>query len=91
MQQQLPLRLLPDLRSSRCTGVDNLGPPTSVAEIESSLQAVRDEYPGAEVVTSTFDDFIRDVEPVKEQLPVVTAEAGKMVTLSPFVARCPSR
>ena len=53
-----------------------MGPPTSVAEIESSLQAVRDEYPGAEVVTSTFDDFIRDVEPVKEQLPVVTAEVG---------------
>ena len=54
-----------------------MGPPTSVAEIESSLQAVRDEYPGAEVLTSTFDDFIRDVEPVKEQLPVVTAEVGR--------------
>ena len=60
-------------------GVDNLGPPTSVAEIESSLQAVRDEYPGAEVVTSTFDDFIRDVEPVKEQLPVVTAEVSHTI------------
>ena len=56
-----------------------MGPPTSVAEIESSLQAVREEYPGAEVVTSTFDDFIRDVEPVKEQLPVVTAEVSHTI------------
>jgi len=40
---------------------DNTGPPTSVAEVEQSLSAVRAEYPGAAVKTSTFDAFIADV------------------------------
>jgi hypothetical protein len=65
--------------------VDNKGPPASVDEIEASLQAVRNEYPDAEVIISTFDDFVADVEPVKEQLPIVTEEAG-----DPWIYGAPS-
>jgi len=55
---------------------DNTGPPASVAEVEQSLMAVRQEFPGAKVETSTFDAFIAEVEPVKDQLPVVELEVG---------------
>ena len=41
-----------------------------------SLDKLRSEYPGATVKTSTFDAFIKDVEPVKAQLPVVDLEVG---------------
>ena len=55
---------------------DNTGPPASTDEILASLDAVRQEYPRASVFASTFDNFIRDVLPVKDQLPVVTKEVG---------------
>ena len=55
---------------------DNTGPPGSTDEIISSLDAVRAEYPKASVFASTFDNFIRDVLPVKDKLPVVTKEVG---------------
>ena len=55
---------------------DNTGPPSSTDEIIASLDAVRAEYPKASVFASTFDNFIRDVLPVKDQLPVITKEVG---------------
>ena len=55
---------------------DNTGPPTSTDEIIASLDAVRAEYPKASVFASTFDAFVEDVLPVKDQLPVVTSEVG---------------
>jgi hypothetical protein len=55
---------------------DNTGPPVSTDEILTSLNAVRQEYPNASVFSSSFDNFIRDVLPVKSQLPVVTHEVG---------------
>ena len=55
---------------------DNQGPVHEIADVNAALAAVRKEYPGAKVFSSTFDDFILDVEPVKDQLPVVTQEVG---------------
>jgi hypothetical protein len=55
---------------------DNTGPPVSTNEILTSLDAVRQEYPNASVFSSSFDNFIRDVLPIKSQLPVVTHEVG---------------
>lgn len=56
--------------------VDNTGPPKNPAEVQSSLDTVRNEYPGAKVITSTFDAFIADVLPAKMKLPVVSLEVG---------------
>ena len=55
---------------------DNRGPPESVDEVTKSLDAVRQEYPNANVFASTFDNFIRDVLPVKDKLPVFEKEVG---------------
>ena len=55
---------------------DNTGPPASPDEVIKSLNAVREEYPSAKVIASTFDAFLEDVEPVRDQLPVVTGEVG---------------
>ena len=44
--------------------------------MEQSLAAVRKEFPGATVKTSTFDAFIADVLPEKDTLPVVSLEVG---------------
>lgn len=55
---------------------DNSGPPTSTDEVLASLDAVRNEYPQASVFASTFDAFVQDVLPVKDQLPVITHEVG---------------
>eukprot|EP01052_Picozoa_sp_SAG31_P062395 SAG31_NODE_21375_length_551_cov_1.026549_1_plen_183_part_01 len=56
--------------------VDNSGPPQTADEVIASLDAVRQEYPHASVFSSTFDNFIKAVEPVVDQLPVVTSEVG---------------
>lgn len=55
---------------------DNTGPPKTTAEVQTSLDKLRTEYPGATIKTSTFDAFIKDVEPVKADLPVVDLEVG---------------
>jgi hypothetical protein len=55
---------------------DNTGPPKDTAEVQTSLDKLRTEYPGATIKTSTFDAFIQDVEPVAKQLPVVDLEVG---------------
>ena len=62
--------------------MDNSGPPTSTAEVQSSLAKLRAEYPGATVKASTFDAFFEDVQPAKSQLPVVDLEIGEKTTKS---------
>ena len=44
--------------------------------MQASLDKLRAEYPGAAVKTSTFDAFMRDVEPAKDQLPLIDLEVG---------------
>eukprot|EP00463_Aulacantha_scolymantha_P000445 TRINITY_DN1267_c0_g2_i2.p1 TRINITY_DN1267_c0_g2~~TRINITY_DN1267_c0_g2_i2.p1 ORF type:complete len:434 (-),score=108.40 TRINITY_DN1267_c0_g2_i2:2-1192(-) len=55
---------------------DNTGPPKNSTEVEKVLNAVRKNYPDAEVIASSFDDFFAEVEEVKDQLPKVNLEAG---------------
>lgn len=45
-------------------------------EVVQSLNSVRQEYPDAEVIASTFDAFLEDIEPARDQLPVLTGEIG---------------
>ncbi len=55
--------------------IDNLGPqsPDEVRQVWSEMQAA---FPGAQVVASTLDDFADALLPLRESLPVVTAEIG---------------
>ena len=55
---------------------DNTGPPKNMDEVVQSLNSVRQEYPDAEVIASTFDAFLEDIEPARDQLPVLTGEIG---------------
>eukprot|EP00927_Polykrikos_kofoidii_P039170 TRINITY_DN33602_c0_g1_i1.p1 TRINITY_DN33602_c0_g1~~TRINITY_DN33602_c0_g1_i1.p1 ORF type:complete len:915 (-),score=109.28 TRINITY_DN33602_c0_g1_i1:19-2763(-) len=55
---------------------DNTGPPTSEAEVQDILNKVRAEYPGARVMSSTFDAFMASVIPIKDQLPTVELEVA---------------
>ena len=56
---------------------DNLGPPTSAAEVEANFTTIAAEFPGATVVASTFDDFTALLTPeVLAMLPVIESEIG---------------
>jgi hypothetical protein len=54
---------------------DNEGPQSPEA-VRAIYRQVRDAYPNAEVQASTLDAFARAVLPIKDRLPVVTAEIG---------------
>ena len=56
--------------------IDNSGPPASAEEVLKSIEAVRAEYPDAIVQSSTFDDFVVDVQNVSHLLPEVEGEVG---------------
>ena len=49
---------------------------TGTDDVLKIFDVVRGDYPGAEVFTSTFDAFFEAIEPVRDQLPVVTNEVG---------------
>ena len=55
---------------------DNTGPPANVSEVMGILNSVEKEYPGAEVIASTFDAFFEDVQVIRDQLPTVSLEVG---------------
>uniref|UniRef100_A0A0B7AAX7 Glycoside hydrolase family 38 N-terminal domain-containing protein n=1 Tax=Arion vulgaris TaxID=1028688 RepID=A0A0B7AAX7_9EUPU len=55
---------------------DNTGPPVTVTEILGYYEILRAEYPGAELVASTFDNFVKALETVKSSLPVRSFEIG---------------
>lgn len=54
---------------------DNLGPPsdTQRAQTLSTLQATQ---PGATIIVSTLNDFARQLDTVRDALPVITDEIG---------------
>lgn len=54
---------------------DNLGPQTASEAIESFAH-LRQRLPGAQVIGSTLDTFAAALLPIRDQLPVVTAEIG---------------
>ena len=55
---------------------DNTGPPANISEVMGILNSVKKEYPGAEVLASTFDAFFEEVQAVREKLPIVSLEVG---------------
>ncbi|KAH9512453.1 hypothetical protein Btru_039624 [Bulinus truncatus] len=55
---------------------DNTGPPVNIQEILGYYEIVRAEFLGAELVASTFDNFVKVLETVKHTLPVRSFEIG---------------
>ena len=49
---------------------DNTGPPTSLQELDTYYDILSEEFPEANVVASTFDDFVKNVN--TSSLPVVS-------------------
>ena len=54
---------------------DNTGPP-NVTEVISVYSQLRGEFPDARIVASTLDNFVSELEKVKNELPIVTTEFG---------------
>jgi hypothetical protein len=54
---------------------DNHGPPNAV-EVIAVFAAVKLQLPSAQVMASTWDNFVIQLETVKSQLPVFTQEMG---------------
>jgi hypothetical protein len=56
---------------------EGAGPPDNVQEVLDTFAAFRAEFPGAEVVSSSFDAYFDALEGVADSLlPVVTSESG---------------
>ena len=53
---------------------DNSGPPTSIAEIQSVFDILKQQYPGAKVFASTLDNFVNSIN--MSSLPTVYGEIG---------------
>ena len=53
---------------------DNSGPPTSIVEIQTTFFILREQYPGAKVFASTFDNFVNAIN--MSSLPIVYGEIG---------------
>jgi hypothetical protein len=54
---------------------DNIGPQTAEQVLENYEQ-IRAQFPNAQVFASTLDSFASALLPIKDQLPVITAELG---------------
>ena len=53
---------------------DNQGPAESVAEVLSTYADIQKTFPGTEVVTAEFDDFVALLDGVRDKLPVLEQE-----------------
>lgn len=57
--------------------MDNSGPPSSPAVVESWWAATQARFPNATIVLSSLDDFTRAVLPLADRIPQVTGEIGQ--------------
>ncbi|XP_059146397.1 uncharacterized protein LOC131933931 [Physella acuta] len=55
---------------------DNTGPPLQIQEVLGYYEILRSEFPGAQLVASTFDNYVEVLETIKQTLPVRTFEIG---------------
>lgn len=55
---------------------DNSGPAESVDEVLGWFDIARYQFPGAEVYASTYENFTMQLATIRDQLPVITGEAG---------------
>jgi hypothetical protein len=54
---------------------DNRGPPLSSDEVRNEWKALQLEFPGVEIISSTFDDFVTSIEHVPDALfPQIDSE-----------------
>jgi len=54
---------------------DNRG-PHSPEEVLHHLQTLKTNFPNAQIVTGTYDDFIKEIIPDANKLPLITKEIG---------------
>lgn len=54
---------------------DNMGPPSETM-IAQTYQTLSEQNPGAQIIASTMDDFARELNAVRDRLPVITGEIG---------------
>ena len=54
---------------------DNSGPP-SFAEVVKNYEGIREIFPNAEIVASSYNEFVEELVSHKDLLPVVTKEIG---------------
>ncbi|CAF2639840.1 unnamed protein product [Rotaria sp. Silwood2] len=47
---------------------DNQGPPMSIAEIHQNHEILRQSYPGARIISSSFQNFLEDVWGIADEL-----------------------
>jgi hypothetical protein len=56
---------------------DNAGPPPTAASLISDFEALQKEFPGAQIVPSTFDKFVAAIADIPdEDFPTLTSEIG---------------
>ena len=55
---------------------DNTGAPDSVQEVLTDYLSIQMQFPGAQVRSSTFDDFVKEIWDGRQHLPVITDEIG---------------
>jgi hypothetical protein len=55
---------------------DNSGPPESVEEVVGQWDILRWQFPGANIIASTFDDYVDQLAPLADSLPSFNSEVG---------------
>ncbi len=53
---------------------DNRGPPMSLAEIHRNHDILRQSYPGARIISSSFQNFLEDVSGISSELQLFTRD-----------------
>lgn len=53
---------------------DNMGPPSSVEEVEALFETLEAQYPDYEIIPSSLDAFTRGILAYKDTLPVIEEE-----------------
>jgi hypothetical protein len=54
---------------------DNAG-PQSAEEVLADLATMRKNFPNAQIIASTFENFIQDIEQYRPLMRLITAEIG---------------
>lgn len=55
---------------------DNAGPPRSAEEVTQLFQTLQQEYPDAEIIPSTLDNFAKVAWEKRAELPIIEEEIG---------------
>ncbi|CAF5025348.1 unnamed protein product, partial [Rotaria sp. Silwood1] len=53
---------------------DNQGPPMSIAEIHQNHEILRQSYPGARIISSSFQNFLEDVSGISDELQLFDSD-----------------